>query len=636
MMSVVYVRRTQVNSRARVVRCVADFGLVSADRSSVTTNTFATMDSLLVAGTPHYMSPEQISNSTDEAEPAGALSDLWSVGVCMYEMISGRLPFGAQETAALAIVSKVCACTPVDLRDLQAEEMPRVSDGVADQVVKALEKDPNHRCQSATLTHEALLDALVDNGDTKYDCFLNYRVWSEGSDALGNGYCPRIFDLLSSAEITVDGGARTKRPMVYLDKVRLIDGQAFDKGFVNGLGNSAVFVPLLSRRALTRMLDLRVGHDFVDFVLVEYIVALALLHFSETKKLHGSVRAVFPLCIGDEDAGGTQTDTFFNELLSGRMRTQEQVRDGIDAKAGAPIPDFVSTATCNKADELLHQMTDVKDKPLRLPSALNTTVLDIVRRMTSFQMARLHMDAKLPSDIDVSGVSTEAQRESKRKTTNRHAIAKDCAKRIADVIQPLHATHHENEITRRRARPTAAMGDLNLMIAAGQHNDVLHMATYRCLRDWPVHAEYDLESGAVGKISKNTVVEVMEVKVQQHPLKNARIRRLRYADDEGLECHAEYLCDGYAYSSRLDSYGRCFVYGPGIGGGLLPYAGLVSTTSWGGYKQNSSFIVRSSGTTDVVCKKSLDGEHHLTRHQIIPSHSPFGKCGVLRQFVSTQ
>ena len=72
------------------------------------------------------------------------------------------------------------------------------------------------------------MGALVDLGDVKYDAFLSYRVWCEGSDAPGNGYCPRIFDALSSAEITVQGG-RSKRAIVYLDKVRLIDGQSFDK-----------------------------------------------------------------------------------------------------------------------------------------------------------------------------------------------------------------------------------------------------------------------------------------------------------------------------------------------------------------------------------------------------------------------
>ena len=190
------------------------------------------MATIAIAGTPHYMSPEQIRDSADE--PAGALSDLWSVGVCMYEMLSGHVPFGTRETSAVAIMGEVRAATLVDLRDLKAEGMPRVSDAVADQVAKALEKDSRRRCQSATLMREALLGALVDSGDTKYDCFLNYRVWSEGSDVPGNGYCPRIFDLLSSTEITVDGGARSKRPVVYLDKVRLIDGQAFDKGFMLG------------------------------------------------------------------------------------------------------------------------------------------------------------------------------------------------------------------------------------------------------------------------------------------------------------------------------------------------------------------------------------------------------------------
>ena len=367
------------------------------------------MAAISVAGTPHYMSPEQVRD--DPNEPVDARSDLWSVGVCMYQMLSARLPFGGTEASAIAIMGDVQRAEFIDLRDLEDEGMPRISDGVAEQVVKALHKHPSQRCQTATEMHKELMDALEDNGDTKYDSFLSYRVWSEGSDAPGNGYCPRIFDLLSSQEIQdKTQGGKTKRAVVYLDKVRLIDGQAFDKGFMKGLGNSAVFVPLLSRRALEKMLLYRPDQaDFVDFVLVEYIVALALLWFSSKKKIRGSVHCVFPLCIGDEKADGTQSDEFFNELLRGCIRTETQLLAGASANDGVPVPDFVSQLSCDKADELLHNMDDVKGRPLRLPAQLRISVKEVLKKLTSFQLARLHMDATLPTqELSVRAPSTSA------------------------------------------------------------------------------------------------------------------------------------------------------------------------------------------------------------------------------------
>src|SRR5206468_8249833 len=70
---------------------VLDFGLakqIAADELDET----RTLESLTVAGTlmgtPPYMSPEVL-----QGKPADARSDLWALGVVLYEMLSGRLPF---------------------------------------------------------------------------------------------------------------------------------------------------------------------------------------------------------------------------------------------------------------------------------------------------------------------------------------------------------------------------------------------------------------------------------------------------------------------------------------------------------------------------------------------------------------
>ena len=58
------------------------------------------------------------------------------------------------------------------------------------------------------------------------------------------------------------------------DKVRLVDGERWDDGFVQGLARSTVFVPLISRGATEPMT--RIAADAVDNVLLEWNLALRL------------------------------------------------------------------------------------------------------------------------------------------------------------------------------------------------------------------------------------------------------------------------------------------------------------------------------------------------------------------------
>ncbi|MCP4568937.1 MAG: protein kinase [FCB group bacterium] len=111
---------------------LADFGLAAVQGSDKLTKTGSTL------GTIGYMSPEQIR--VDEAD---LRSDLFSMGVVLYEMITGRLPFkGDSEAATLNSV----------LNDIP-EPLSRFKSGVSGElqhiVSKLLEKDPQLRYQSA-------------------------------------------------------------------------------------------------------------------------------------------------------------------------------------------------------------------------------------------------------------------------------------------------------------------------------------------------------------------------------------------------------------------------------------------------------------------------------------------------------
>jgi eukaryotic-like serine/threonine-protein kinase len=111
---------------------VTDFGIALAASTSITSGTN------LVFGTATYMSPEQAMG-----ERVGPPSDLYSLGVVLYEMLTGTVPFEAE--GALATAMKHVTDQPVPPR---ARE-PSVPEAMEALVMGLLAKDPEDRCGSA-------------------------------------------------------------------------------------------------------------------------------------------------------------------------------------------------------------------------------------------------------------------------------------------------------------------------------------------------------------------------------------------------------------------------------------------------------------------------------------------------------
>jgi serine/threonine-protein kinase len=125
---------------------VTDFGIARAGVSEIT-------QTGSVMGTPHYLSPEQA-----QGFDVTAVSDLYSIGVMLYEALTGRVPFEGE--SAVAVAMKQVSQMPQRPSSIQ----PRVSAALDAVVMRALEKDPGQRFQSADAFIAALDQAMREPG----------------------------------------------------------------------------------------------------------------------------------------------------------------------------------------------------------------------------------------------------------------------------------------------------------------------------------------------------------------------------------------------------------------------------------------------------------------------------------------
>ena len=140
---------------------VLDFGIAKLVDPEGTAQTHSTG----LIGTPEYMAPEQI-----RSQPLDRRTDVYAMGIVLYETITGHRPFAAAATFDMLV--QHLERPPTAPR----ERVPGLARAIDAAILRALAKDPAQRFQTATELAEALRTAIGPNGRAALAAYVDARV----------------------------------------------------------------------------------------------------------------------------------------------------------------------------------------------------------------------------------------------------------------------------------------------------------------------------------------------------------------------------------------------------------------------------------------------------------------------------
>ena len=145
---------------------IMDFGIAMAMNSTQLTQTNSVM------GSVHYLPPEQANGKGSTLQ-----SDIYSMGIVMYELLTGKLPYKGDNAVEIALKHLKKPLPSI------REELPNIPQSVENIIIKATAKNPKNRYTDAREMHNDLLTCLDESRENEPKIKLPYKEFSEENKA---------------------------------------------------------------------------------------------------------------------------------------------------------------------------------------------------------------------------------------------------------------------------------------------------------------------------------------------------------------------------------------------------------------------------------------------------------------------